>query len=418
MISEQDLLLSHAREIYKGAIRRCLPDSAVKEALSHLTLPEGRLILVSIGKAAWKMASTAVGFLGDSVTRGIVITKYEHSEGDIPGIEIYEAGHPVPDENGIKATERALSMTESLTERDTVLFLVSGGGSALFESPLCTLSELRELTESLLASGASINEVNTVRKHISKVKGGRFAEWVYPAKIFGVVLSDVLGNSLDTIASGPAAPDTGTVSDVKFILQKYGITVSPEVMKHLMTETPKRVENAEHYIGGSVSELCIAARDIAESLGYKTEILSDSESGEAFLLGSRLGRIAADKRDTDTPLAFIAGGECVVKLKGKGKGGRNQETALSAALEMRDSANAAVFSIGSDGTDGPTDAAGGFVTADTYRIMCENGIDPEAELKDNNSYYALGAVDSLIFTGATGTNVNDVAVVLVRPIKK
>lgn len=405
---------SDAEKIYKHAINASLPDSVVKEGIDRLTLPEGRLILVAIGKAAYTMAKCAKDILKDKIDSGIVITKYAHSEGVIDGVEIYEAAHPVPDEAGIRATERVLELTSDLSERDTVLFLVSGGGSALFESPLCSLSELAKLTEQLLASGADINEINAVRKHISKVKGGRFAEHVYPAKVFAIVLSDVIGNRLDTIASGPAAPDTSTVSDVNVILEKYEIELSDAERAAFCRETPKSISNAQHFIGGSVSQLCLAAKDAAEELGYKTEILTTVECGVARDVGQRLAKICCEKCDTDTSIAFIIGGETVVKLKGDGLGGRNQEIALAAAPLIAGKKNIAVFSVASDGTDGPTDAAGGFVDGNSFKEMERVGAKPLTALENNDSYRALKSIDGLIFTGPTGTNVNDVAVALIR----
>ena len=407
-------MINDAEKIYTGAIKASLPEKTVISALRNFEKPLGRLVLVAIGKAAWKMANAAYGVLGETINSGIVITKYEHSEGKIGNLEIYEAAHPVPDENGIRATERALSMTENLTERDTVLFLVSGGGSALFERPCITLSELSDLTKKLLGSGADINEMNAVRKHISAVKGGRFAEHVAPAKIFAIVLSDVLGNRLDIIASGPSASDESTSADVLRILEKYEISLPAAAIDYINKETPKKIENATHVIGGSVSELCREAKKISEELGYKAEILSDEETGEARELGARLAKIARENSQTKIPLAFIVGGETVVKLRGAGLGGRNQETALSAAEGIRGLRDVLIFSVGSDGTDGPTDAAGGYVTGESFDKMLRAGINPKEALDNNDSYNALGRIGNLIMTGPTGTNVNDVAVLLIK----
>ena len=410
-------LKSDAEKIYTGAIRANLPDSAVDEAMKHFRLPRGRLILVAIGKAAWKMAKRAEYIVTEkfhgSIDSGTVITKYGHTEGKIGNFDIFEAGHPIPDENGIRATEAALELTRGLSPDDTVLFLVSGGGSALFESPLCSPRELADITEKLLASGADISEINAVRKHLSRVKGGRFAEHIAPAKFFAVVLSDVLGDRLDTIASGPTAPDRTTAADVERILKKYGIEVDPRTLSAMMRETPKKITNGEHHIGGSVTELTKSARAICEELGYRAEILTDSETGYAREVGARLADIAIQNADTDTPLSFIIGGESVVKLKGNGLGGRNQETALSAAPIIKGYDNIAVFSVGSDGTDGPTDVAGGYSDGESYEKMTRAGINPEEYLENNDSYNALLASDGLIFTGPTGTNVNDIAVALV-----
>lgn len=405
----------HAKEIYTTAISKCLPTSAVQSALKEFCLPKGKLVAVAIGKAAWQMASTASEILGDSIDRGIVITKYGHSKGAIHGFEIMEAGHPVPDSNSLLATKKALEITDGLCKDDAVLFLVSGGGSALFESIDCSLEELQGLTKSLLASGASINQVNAVRKHLSNVKGGRFAQHVSPASVFVIALSDVLGNDPDAIASGPACADPTTVEQVNGILSEYGITPSPEVYKLLQRETPKTVTNSRHVISGSVSELCRFARESAQALGYNAQIVTYLLSCQARTAGQILASVAKTHKDTSEPMAFIFGGETVVHLRGNGMGGRNQELALSAATEIEGMSNACVFAVGSDGTDGPTDAAGGFADGKTASELRKLGIDPVAMLDNNDSYNALKDVNGLIFTGPTGTNVNDLYVVLIRP---
>ena len=409
-----------AEKIYTGAIFDCLPDKTVREALSDFRMPKGKLILIAIGKAAWRMARAAretVEERGGSIYSGAVLTKYGHSEGNIPDIEIYEAGHPIPDENGVRATGRILELTRGLCEDDLVLFLISGGGSALFESPECSLEELRDITGALLRSGADISEINAVRKHLSRVKGGRFAEHVSPARVFAIALSDVIGNGLDVIASGPVSQDTSTVSDVRNVIEKYGIEVSPSAEEYLKKETPKKLGNVIHKIGGSVSELCLSAKRIAEGLGYKTEILTDREEGIASELGSRLAALAREKCDTDADLAYIVGGETVVNVTGIGLGGRNQEIALSASLGIEGLDNVCIFSVGSDGTDGPTDAAGGYADGNTARLMRAAGVSPEMMLENNDAYYALDSVGALIKTGPTGTNVNDISVLLIRAKK-
>lgn len=403
-----------AEQILTAAIRACLPDEAVKKAVRNMPPYTGKLILVAIGKAAWRMASAARETLGERIVGGIVITKYQHSEGALAGLEIYEAGHPVPDENTLRATERALALTEGLSEDDLVLFLVSGGGSALFESVDVPLTELSDLTAQLLASGASIEEINTVRKHLSNVKGGKFAAHCAPAHVFTVMLSDVLGDRTDVIASGPSVADTSTVEQTLEIVQKYGLRISERVLSCIKKETPKRVENASYFIGGSVRELCLHAASAARELGYRTQLLSDCISCEASEAGRFLASVAYTHRNTDEPLAFIVGGETVVHLRGNGKGGRNQELALAAAEGISGLQSCCVFSVGSDGTDGPTDAAGGYVDGNTVDALREKGLDYAALLANNDAYRALEAVDGLLVTGPTGTNVNDVAVVLIR----
>ncbi len=412
----KEKLRSDAEYIYTYAIDRCLPDRAVTDALKEMAMPKGKLILISVGKAGWRMAKCAFNILGDKVHSGAVITKYGHSEGEIGKLRIFEAAHPIPDENGISATEYVLSLTEGLCEDDAVLFLVSGGGSALFESPVCSLSELRSLTDALLSSGASIGEINAVRKHISRVKGGRFALHVSPARIFAVLLSDVLGNAPDTIASGPVSPDSTTVADVADIVKRYGLSIPEHLMTQLMCETPKEIFGTEIRVGGSVDELCRAAVSAAESLGYKTSFLSSAVTSEARAHGEYLAELAIKNVDTDIPLAIITGGETVVKLKGSGMGGRNQETVLSAAMKIDGVGNIAIVSVGSDGTDGPTDAAGGYADSDTAGMMDRAGVDFKAALENNDSYNALKSVNALVFTGPTGTNVNDLAFALIRPI--
>ncbi len=405
-------LKKDADTIIQKSIQAVLPDEAVKRALKDFKKGPGKVVLVAAGKAAWQMAQAAAVELPD-ISEGIVITKYDHVKGDIPGIKCYEAGHPVPDENSFDATGKALELVEPLGEEDTVLFLLSGGGSALFESPLISGKELQDITSQLLASGADIVEMNTVRKRLSGVKGGRFALAAAPAKVFGIVLSDILGDPLDMIASGPAVPDTSTCQQAIEIADRYKLKLSDEARKCLSQETPKDLSNVTTVITGSVKELCSAAGNAAKELGYEPLILTDMLSCEARDAGSFLSSIAISHRNEGKKLAFIAGGETVVHLKGKGKGGRNQEIALSAAIGLEGIKNAAVFSLGSDGTDGPTDAAGGFADGDTVAALREKGMEIHTYLDNNDAYNALKAADGLIITGPTGTNVNDVAVVLI-----
>jgi hydroxypyruvate reductase len=257
--------------------------------------------------------------------------------------------------------------------------------------------------------------MNTIRKRLSKVKGGRFALHCAPAKVFSIVLSDVLGDPLDMIASGPAAPDGSTCTQALAITEKYGLSFNEEIMALLAQETPKKLTNVENHITGSVRQLCEAAAVSAEALGYTPLILTDLLCCQAKEAGSFLASVLATHRNTSKPLAFIAGGETVVKLTGKGMGGRNQELALAAAEGISGIPGAAVFSLGSDGTDGPTDAAGGYTDYTTLECLRVKGISLSAVLADNDAYHALKEVDGLILTGPTGTNVNDVAVALLRP---
>ena len=280
----------------------------------------------------------------------------------------------MPDENSYRATSRALELVSGLSERDTVLFLLSGGGSALFESPLVPAEEMADVTKQLLACGADIVEMNTLRKRLSAVKGGRFAERCLPAKVFSIVLSDILGDPLDMIASGPAYPDSSTCAQALEVVRKYGLRLSESALELLAQETPKTLTNVETHITGSVRQLCASAEQTARALGYTPVILTASLRCTARDAGSFLASIAQCHQDSKTSLAYIAGGETVVHLTGHGLGGRNQEIALSAAQEIAGLRDTAVFSFGSDGTDGPTDAAGGYCDGDTCAALAAKGI--------------------------------------------
>lgn len=404
-------LRKDADAIIAASLKAVLPDEAVRRALQSFQPKSGRVLLAATGKAAWQMAHAAVEALG-SVDGGVVVTKYGHVKGEIPGVDCYEAGHPVPDDNNFEATEKALELVQGLTEEDTVLFLLSGGGSALFEKPLLPGGELQDITSQLLASGADIVEMNTIRKRLSGVKGGRFAQACAPAQVFSIVLSDILGDPLDMIASGPAVLDTSTCEQAQAIAEKYHLKLSGQAKALLMQETPKVLDNVTTQITGSVRQLCAAAVNACKEMGYEPVLLTDQLCCEAREAGSFLASIVRTNVGQGKKLAYIAGGETVVHLTGKGMGGRNQELALAAAPGLA-GLNAAVFSVGSDGTDGPTDAAGGYVDGDTAETLAAGGWNVFDTLQNNDAYHALQTSGGLIITGATGTNVNDVAVALV-----
>lgn len=413
-------LRQDAELIIREAIQKVLPDESVRKVLTGEEFAPylkttGKIYVVAVGKAAWKMAQAAGETLGEHLEQGIVLTKYHHVEGDIPGMQCLEAGHPIPDENSFKGTRQILELTEHLNKEDIVLFLLSGGGSALFESPLIPPEELEDITRRLLACGADIREINTIRKRLSGVKGGRFAKHCEPARIFSIVLSDVLGDPLDMIASGPSSPDRSTSQEAMEIIEKYQIQVSSRTSELLQCETPRTLENVTSVISGNVKALCDSARETCEKLGYRVMVLTDQLSCEAKEAGAFLAAIAKTYRTSEIKMAFVLGGETVVHLKGAGKGGRNQELALSAAIGMDGLTNVALFSIGSDGTDGPTDAAGGYVDGFTKKCLSEQGIDIYQELENNNAYAALEKSGGLIITGPTGTNVNDLTVLLIEP---
>lgn len=411
-----------ALTIIDESIKAVLPEAAVIKALRNKKF-EGNVVVVAIGKAAWNMAKATKDTLGSQVTEGVVVTKYDHSKGPIEGFEIIEAGHPVPDENSVLGSSKVLSLVENLKEDDQVIFLISGGGSALFEKPLdgVSMDDIMDITNQLLSCGADIVEINTIRKHLSAIKGGRFAAQCGKANIFSIVLSDVIGDRLDAIASGPAYPDSSTSEEAFEIIKKYELDIKENVANALRIETPKVVENCETVITGSVTALCEAAAESAKQLGYEPTILSSSVECEAKEVGKFLAAIGREAKSSNksqlapkTPCAIIAGGETVVRIVGDGKGGRNQELALAAAFGIEDIEDIVIFSLGSDGTDGPTDAAGGIVDGKTISRIRSKNLIPEDYLNNNDSYNALKASDDLIMTGATGTNVNDIMVVLCK----
>lgn len=411
-------LYEDGQKIIWAALQAAMPDTAVKKALADMKTERGRLILVAVGKAAWQMAAAASAELGDRIDEGIVITKYGHVKGELRNITCYEAGHPVPDKNSFFATEAALKITENLNAEDQVLFLLSGGGSALFEKPLLPSEELEQITNQLLASGAGIMEINTVRKRLSAVKGGRFALHCRPANVFAILLSDIIGDPLDMIASGPAYPDGTTCAQAQDVIRRYHISVSEEAAALLKRETPKKLDNVMTRVTGSVRQLCKAAADTCEALGYKPVVLTAELCCQAREAGSFLGTIGKFHSEDEISSAYIAGGETVVKLTGKGKGGRNQELALAAAPHIAGLENVALFSIGSDGTDGPTEAAGGYVDGSSRQKIEEEGRRIEEILADNDAYHGLKSCGGLLITGPTGTNVNDIAVVLIQGRRK
>lgn len=406
-------LREKAEQIVQGAIHTVLPDVAVKKSLQDIQFGKGKVVLIAAGKAAWRMANAALTELDDKISSGVVVTKYGHVQGELLNIRCFEGGHPIPDENGFRGTQAAIDAVQGLGAQDTVLFLLSGGGSALFEKPLLPQQELEDITAQLLACGADIVEINTIRKRLSGVKGGKFAQLCAPAKVECVILSDVLGNRADTIASGPACPDESTCAQAMEIAEKYQLRLSDCAKELLQQETPKKLDNVSLRIIGSVTELCEAAAKECRALGYETIVLTDHLTCEARDAGSFLASIVQYHGQSGHKLAFVAGGETVVHLCGKGKGGRNQELALAAAPGIAGMEHVAVFSVGSDGTDGVTNAAGGYVDGRTQQVLQEKGISICDVLEQNDSYHALRACDGLIVTGATGTNVNDVAVVLI-----
>ena len=402
-----------SQTILSQTLSRIQPDKALEDALSSIQLPKS-FYLVAIGKASWALAHKASELFGNRIQKGIVITKYNHSKGDIPNMDIYEAGHPVLDQNGIKATEAVLDLVKHLKETDTLLFLITGGGSALFESPMIPLEELQEINEKLLSSGASIQEINTIRKHLSFVKGGRFAKLCEPAKVITLAISDVLGNDPSMIASGPSVVDSSTLTDVMDILNRYEINLSLDALSKIQQPLPKHITNSSFQIISSIQDLIHHAMDVCKENGFTPILLTDSLTKEVKDASSYFHQEILNHIDSDQDIALIMAGEMVVEVKGNGKGGRNQELALRLAKPISGIENVAIISFGSDGTDGPTDAAGGYVDGYSYDDLKEKGYDVEAELENNNSYPLLKEIDGLLFTGPTGTNINDISIALIQ----
>ncbi|WP_330584817.1 glycerate kinase type-2 family protein [Parablautia muri] len=407
------MMREDAYKIIKRTIADCMPDTAVQNALKDFKL-SGRVYVAAIGKAAWVMAKAAADFLGNRLEKGVIVTKYEHTKEMLDRFEIIEAGHPTPDENSILGAHKVIKLLEQAAGEDTVLFLLSGGGSALVEVPMegLLLSDIQKMTKQLLFCGARITEINVIRKKLSAIKGGKLAGYIHGAKAYSIILSDIIGENEDMIASGLTYPDDSTVEDVRCLLEKYKLETDEKVERILLNSSPCKDVCVENHVVGSVKELCQAAAVHAKELGYEPYILTTSMECEAKEAGKWI--TSKEHRKRSAPFAVIAGGETVVKVTGGGLGGRNQELALYAAKELAGQKDVLLFSIGSDGTDGPTDAAGGIVDGETVYKLKEIGVDVEEALRNHDSYHALQKVNGLVITGPTGTNVNDVTVLLCK----
>lgn len=435
-----------AIEIFSAALKAVDPYNTVKLYTDKIRsiYQDGnfkRFIVTGFGKAACAMVMALEEDLADLITAGIVVTKYGHCEGQgswgrIQGskIEIFEAGHPIPDENGLRGTETIIKLLKDADENTLVVCLISGGGSALLVAPSegISLKEKQKITELLLKAGANIYELNTVRKHLSKVKGGRLAEIAYPARIISLILSDVIGDRLDVIASGPTAPDRTTFKDALHILKKYNLIhkAPSNIISHLkkgadglIPDTPKEgsniFQNVENIIIGSNRIALNAAKQKAEGLGFQSEIITSELTGEARDAGRWLAtearkRRSAEARKDKKPLCLISGGETTVTVKGNGIGGRNMELALAFAMEIEGINGITLLSAGTDGTDGPTDAAGAIVDGETVKKARAIGINPIEYLNNNDSYNFFKRIDGLLITGPTGTNVMDIQIVVIE----
>ena len=428
--------------IFQAAVDRVLPETCIREFCRRQgeTLHLGphavdlsqvkRVILLGAGKASAAMAAALEPLLEGAAVEGLVNTKYGHLD-RVRRVRLIEAGHPVPDENGVAGAREILDLAESAGEDDLVICLISGGGSALtpLPAPGLTLAHKQETTRALLGCGATIHEINTLRKHLSGFKGGRLALAVAPARVFSLILSDVVGDDLDIIASGPTVPDSGTFADCFRIMDKFGIKgdLPREVVDFLraglegrVEETPKPGDQAFdkcfNLVIGSASVALAAAREKARELGYEALVLSSTIEGDTTQVARVHTAIGREMLSSGQPAAkpgcVLSGGETTVVLTGRGKGGRNQEFALVAALEIAGQGPLVVFSGGTDGTDGPTDAAGAVADSRTLERAKALGLDAAAFLKNNDAYNFFDKLGDLVKTGPTRTNVMDIRLVM------
>ncbi|MBT8395614.1 MAG: glycerate kinase [Gemmatimonadetes bacterium] len=437
-------LRSHALTIFQAGLQAANPVEAVERHLhldGHTLLVHGvpyslrefgRVLVVGMGKASAVMAKTLTTLLGSRISGGLINVKYGHRF-PLSGIRVVEAGHPVPDEAGLRGTKEMIRFLGDTTEEDLVFCLISGGGSALSPAPAkgVSLGDKQDVTRRLLDCGATIHEINSVRKHLSRIKGGRLAGLAQPSALVALILSDVIGDDLDTIASGPTVPDRSTFYDSLRILSRYNLSeaIPQAALRHLeagargeIPETPKAMdpafEKAQNVVVGSNAMAVRAAREKARELGYNPLILSSYVEGETREVARVHAAIAKEVLGSGNPVpppaCIISGGETTVTMQGGGKGGRNQEFALASALEIEGLNRVLIMSVGTDGTDGLTDAAGAFALGDTVERGQSKGLDAESHLAVNDSYNFFEPLDDLIITGPTLTNVMDLRLVLVE----
>jgi len=404
----------------------------VKDTSFDLSLFDN-IYLIGFGKAGAAMARGVEEILGDDLRAGIVSVKYGHRDKVSAKIKINEAAHPVPDEAGMKGAQAIVDFLKQRNERDLIICVISGGGSAILPLPYrgITLAEKQQTTKLLLACGADIKEINAIRKHISQVKGGQLARMAQPATLVTLILSDVIGDPLDSIASGPAAPDQSTFDDCWKILQKYDLLgkIPPAVERHLKSgvensipDTPKAGDPAfsktHNVIIGSNWEAVAAARDFAQNLGYNTLVLSTFVEGETKDVARVHAAIAKEVNKTghpvEKPACIISGGETTVTIRGDGLGGRNQEFVLAAAMDINGMENTVILSAGTDGTDGPTDAAGAIADGETIARANQLKLDSLKYLQNNDSYHFFEQLNDLVKTDPTNTNVMDIRIMLIK----
>jgi glycerate 2-kinase len=443
MSSNTEKMREHAMQIFQAGLQAVDPVEAI---IRHVRLNDNlfiigerrfnlkdydRILVVGAGKAVAPMAKAVEDLLGDRISAGVIVVKDEHGL-PLKKIKVCEASHPVPDERGVLGTEQILSLVEKAGERDLIICLISGGGSALLIAPVqgISLEDKQNTTKLLLACGATIHEFNTVRKHLSRAKGGRLAQMAYPATVASLILSDVVGDDLDVIASGPTVPDSGTFQDARKILKGYVIwdQLAPSVRSHIgkglagqIEDTPKSdnpaFKRCSQVLVGTNLHALQAAGNKAEKLGYRSLILSSKVEGEAREVAKFYAAIAKEVLSSENPLkppvCALSGGETTVTLRGEGRGGRNQEFALASAIAIEGLDRVVVLSGGTDGTDGPTDAAGAIADGTTVARAREKKLDPGDFLQRNDSYTFFQQLQDLVMTGPTRTNVMDLYMFLV-----
>ncbi len=389
-----------------------------------------QIFVIGGGKASGSMAEAVESILGPRISKGVVNVPYGNTN-RTQTIELNCASHPVPDENGVNGTRRMIQIANEADASVLVICLISGGGSSLMPLPRdsVSLDDKRKITDALLKSGANINEINTVRKHISDFKGGWLAKRAYPATVVNLILSDVVGDPLDFIASGPTVPDSTTFENAVSVLKRYDLwrIAAPSIRKLLsdglkgrVAETPKKGDKAfrkvHNFVIGNSFSACRAVCECLRSKNICTQLLTSKLEGEARQIGTVLGSIAQEVYSSGNPmskpLGIVAGGETTVTVRGNGLGGRNQEIPLSAAFKLRDLDGVVIASLTTDGVDGPTDAAGAIVDGSTLKRAVKLEIEPESYLAENDSYHFFSKLEDLIFTGSTGTNVNDISVII------
>lgn len=433
----------YAVDIFQAGLQAVAPGTAIKKFCQLdddiLTVAEqnydlnqfNSIFVLGAGKAGASMAKAIEEIIGDRITEGLITVKYDHLE-KLKKVKVQEAGHPVPDQNGLDGAQAIYQLATSADENTLVLCLISGGGSALLPLPVAgvTLEDKQKTTRALLACGATIHEINAIRKHLSVIKGGGLAQAVYPATLITLILSDVIGDDLDSIASGPCVPDSKTFADCKAIFTKYSITneIPSTVLSHIesgitgqVAETPKKGQDffkkTQNVIVASNFNALLKAKEKAEELGYNTLLLSSMLEGETRDLAANHIAIAREVQlhgyPLQQPACILSGGETTVKIQGTGKGGRSQEFALAAAIKIRGMENVTVLCAGTDGSDGPTDAAGAFSDETTVKRALTAKLEPQQYLDDNDSYNFFDRLGDLYKTGPTNTNVMDLRIILV-----